>query len=456
MEMMIPGMATTSVQTPVANVQAGAKGQAAFQQTLVQQIAGETSTESSSTQTGTVAMVAGKPGVQAINETSALAPSLEELMATIDGLIDQLDGTSEEAEAVTEHELDELTATLENLNALLALLGAPVVKLQAQSVQQASEGLEAISAQESSAQLKSSIQDALLQLQATLQQGSLKQLHGQAPYAMIAEQLQVLGAKLTGGQAQETQGTKDVSKVDVPDWLAALPSGVKETQTHLQRLSHQSVHPAFIQALTEQQVQSVEAASLQEGMSSGGDSQSPTQLPLIHADNVRDFASLLKGTSTPSAYVLADEFAETMEGLIVQKFDIKSISGGTEAKLILFPEHLGQVDIKISMQNGILTAVFQADNAMAKDMLENQMLQLRAALQAQGLNIEKLEVTQSSSASHLTNQQFSNGQQGGKQSGDRQGFRDGEIVTDTAFEQDMAEQAAIQGLGFGRSINETA
>jgi flagellar hook-length control protein FliK len=84
------------------------------------------------------------------------------------------------------------------------------------------------------------------------------------------------------------------------------------------------------------------------------------------------------------------------------------------------------------------------------------MAQLRAALQAQGLNVEKLEVTQSSTAAQLTNQQFGSGQQGGQPSDERQGLRDGDFVSDNAFETEIAEQAAIQGLGYGRAINETA
>lgn len=46
------------------------------------------------------------------------------------------------------------------------------------------------------------------------------------------------------------------------------------------------------------------------------------------------------------------------------------------------------------MQNGHLVAQFMTEHSGAKDMLEQQMNQLRAALQSQGLQVEKLEVTQ--------------------------------------------------------------
>ncbi|MDF2834874.1 MAG: flagellar hook-length control protein [Paenibacillus sp.] len=458
MEMMIPGMAATPVPSPIATVQTGSKGQgdsAGFQQALIQQIAGQPSGEAAVEQP--ISLVAAVAGLAAIasGETNAHAPALEDLMAAIDGLIDQLDESGEEKEELSEQKLGELEATLESLNALLALLGAPVVKLQPQSVRPNADDAQRIGLMEASAQIKSSLQDALLQLQATLQQGTLKQVQGQTPLALIGEQLKAIAAKLEGAAPQEKVGAMD-SKANVPDWLNVLPANAKDAQTHLQRLTNQSAHPAFIQALTEQNTLIAEVAALQEGGANAADSGTPTQLPLMNADNVRDFGSLLTKSTSPSAFVLAEEFADTMEGLIVQKFDVRSLNGATEAKLILFPEHLGQVDVKISMQNGLLTAVFQADTAMAKDMLENQMAQLRAALQAQGLNVEKLEVTQSSTAAQLTNQQFGSGQQGGQPSDERQGLRDGDFVSDNAFETEIAEQAAIQGLGYGRAINETA
>ncbi len=52
------------------------------------------------------------------------------------------------------------------------------------------------------------------------------------------------------------------------------------------------------------------------------------------------------------------------------------------------------MDVKITMQNGNLVAQFLTQNSTTKDMLDQQMSQLRTALQSQGLQVEKLEVTQ--------------------------------------------------------------
>ncbi|MOA39001.1 hypothetical protein D3C78_1607460 [compost metagenome] len=83
------------------------------------------------------------------------------------------------------------------------------------------------------------------------------------------------------------------------------------------------------------------------------------------------------------------------------------------------------------------------------------MAQLRAALLAQGLNVDKLEVSQSQSAAELSYQQRGNGgsqqQEASRQSSQGEGS-----AADAQLESEIVEQAAVQGLGFGRGIDVTA
>lgn len=140
--------------------------------------------------------------------------------------------------------------------------------------------------------------------------------------------------------------------------------------------------------------------------------------------------SLRDGIASPlkveTSKVPVHQFAKEMSSFITGKLEIVQKGGVAEATITLFPEHLGQVDVKITMQNGHLVAQFLTEHAGAKDMLEQQMNQLRSALQSQGLQVEKLEVTQNNTAPQS---QF-NGQQGrqtgsnGQQSDGRSKQRD--------------------------------
>lgn len=87
-------------------------------------------------------------------------------------------------------------------------------------------------------------------------------------------------------------------------------------------------------------------------------------------------------------------FAEEMTEHVLKNMKITMAEGFSEAKLSLFPKNLGHIDVRISMQDGQLIAQFAADSLAGKQMLESQLPQLRHALQTQGLQVEKLEVTQ--------------------------------------------------------------
>jgi len=459
MEMIIPGMAVSGGATAIsgtATTRAGTGGaEGSFKQALVQQIMSE-STPSGTTaqQSGVLGIITSQNAVISLN-TAETEVSTDDLMALIDGLMDKLDAVSEN-EADSGSLLDQLQSMLYALQAMLALLGIPTHRQSTGAWTEEQSGGFAQNAQ-ALEQTKASMQVGLIQLQTLLQQGSLKQVQGQEPHTLIANQLQALAAAFATEESSPSSNTAKSESDTLPSWLVAQTASTKDASALLQRLSQQTVHPSALQAVMSAFNEGQALQTQTESQSFvPADGSTSVQLPLVGPHNVRDFAPLLARSSAPTAFVLADSFADTMDGLIVQKFNIRAVDGMSEAKLKLFPEQLGQVDVRISMQNGVLTAMFQTDTAKAKDMLENQMAQLRASLIAQGLNVEKLEVTQSPASMELTHQHGGQGQQGKQASDNRGGFGDDENVTDNAFESELVEQAAIQGLGYGRAINETA
>lgn len=97
------------------------------------------------------------------------------------------------------------------------------------------------------------------------------------------------------------------------------------------------------------------------------------------------------------AVVRSSALVEDMTEFMLGKLRLHNANGITEARMILTPEALGQVEVKLTMHNGQLVAQFAAHTAAGKDMLEAQLSQLRSALVNQGIQVDKLEVTQSPS-----------------------------------------------------------
>ncbi|GIO29999.1 MULTISPECIES: flagellar hook-length control protein FliK [Paenibacillus] len=105
----------------------------------------------------------------------------------------------------------------------------------------------------------------------------------------------------------------------------------------------------------------------------------------------------INASAKAAAPVPVEKFSEEMSGFVVKNLEFVKQQGMTEARITLYPERLGQVDVKLTMQNGQLIAQFSTEHAATKDLLEQQMSQLRSSLQTQGVQVEKLVVTQNQS-----------------------------------------------------------
>jgi flagellar hook-length control protein FliK len=78
---------------------------------------------------------------------------------------------------------------------------------------------------------------------------------------------------------------------------------------------------------------------------------------------------------------------------IVQKAVLSLHNGQHEVQLHLKPDYLGHIRMQIISEGHQVAIKMVAEFPFVKDMLESNLQQLRADLQAQGLNIDQLEVS---------------------------------------------------------------
>ncbi|WP_310357155.1 flagellar hook-length control protein FliK [Neobacillus drentensis] len=117
-------------------------------------------------------------------------------------------------------------------------------------------------------------------------------------------------------------------------------------------------------------------------------------------------------------------------------------AGGTEAKFSLFPEHLGHIEVKITSQEGIVSAQISTDTSMAKELLEGQLHQLKQALQQQGLVVQKVDIVQQSPLSSEPNSEnlpFSNGGYSSSQEQEKRAFHSEQVLSKRLSESDQEE-----------------
>ena len=149
-------------------------------------------------------------------------------------------------------------------------------------------------------------------------------------------------------------------------------------------------------------------------------------------------------TSTSAAQTLKNhpDMAQTFEKLsqklateLASRMNDQLNAGEWKMKFALKPASLGLVDVQLEMRDGQLSAQFQAENGLTKDLIQNGSARLKEALAELGMNNAYVSVGQD-------NHQSSQG--GSGQSGQRQAAADNRVtlgVNGVAEEENAATPA---------------
>ena len=97
--------------------------------------------------------------------------------------------------------------------------------------------------------------------------------------------------------------------------------------------------------------------------------------------------------ATPMAEVY-DQLSDKLATEMAARMHKQLSDGQWKMKFGLRPAHLGGVEIQLEMKDGKLDAVFRAENAMTRDLLQNSTQRLRDALQNFGINAGYVQVGQ--------------------------------------------------------------
>lgn len=80
---------------------------------------------------------------------------------------------------------------------------------------------------------------------------------------------------------------------------------------------------------------------------------------------------------------------------LINRSQLSGQQGNMKLFLKLFPENLGQIRIELVQKDGVLTARLLATTAIGKELLENNLNQLKAGFVAQNIQLDRIDVSQS-------------------------------------------------------------
>jgi flagellar hook-length control protein FliK len=99
--------------------------------------------------------------------------------------------------------------------------------------------------------------------------------------------------------------------------------------------------------------------------------------------------------------VRAMQFDHDIVKFVESTISVQDMGDSVEAAFSLKPEHLGKVDVKVSIVDGNVTAEFLASTQSGKELLELNVQALRTALETQGFQVDKINISQQSASSLL-------------------------------------------------------
>ena len=102
---------------------------------------------------------------------------------------------------------------------------------------------------------------------------------------------------------------------------------------------------------------------------------------------------------------LIEELGSVLRGSI----RLNGTQEGTQIRVNITPDHLGHLDIRFTEINGKIAAHIFTSTLVAKEVLDMQMNQMRNVLLQQGIQLDKIEVSQQNlqSFEQQTDQRFS-------------------------------------------------
>lgn len=169
-------------------------------------------------------------------------------------------------------------------------------------------------------------------------------------------------------------------------------------------------------------------------------------------------APLFQMSSTARTYpVPANQFPEQVTQIFVKQMNLTQANGLHEAKLVLHPQSLGQVNVTITSHNGVITAQFTAETKAGRELLDNQMLNLRTALVQNGLQVDRLEVSQQQASDNLNFQQQQREQakqQQEQQSRQQEQQNESEFVLESLVDEDETASAWEQLRAVSRGVDD--
>ncbi len=319
-------------------------------------------------------------------ETPTLAEEVSSILATdsLEGLLKELGVEMDEAGLfvfVGEEQMpvavDEML-TLENLTELLGMTEEQLTQIVQQLVGEETQ-LELTDVWSMIEQAPAILSEVMAVIQGTKQTDvQPKEIQQVVQFLKLA---QLVGNKVDTVYQQEVQ---------LSQLKDALQLVANQAQQAVQTQNEQQVPKSKFEQLVQQVTQSTQSTVQQTTVKTEVEQQPTVGLQQQQVTQTKTVTITLPAEKPAQSEALLKEIQN-----LIARGQLSGQQGNMKLFLKLFPENLGQIRIELVQKDGILTARLLATTAVGKELLENNLNQLKAGFVAQNIQMDRIDVAQS-------------------------------------------------------------
>lgn len=123
--------------------------------------------------------------------------------------------------------------------------------------------------------------------------------------------------------------------------------------------------------------------------------ETKTDTPMVNLISQPSFGNVsqLSTSASNGAESVNSVNKEELFAQLVEHAKVVVNNGGGEMEVNLKPEHLGKLQLKVSIENEVVTAKFVAESQQVKEIIESNLAQLKRNLEENGMRVDTIMVS---------------------------------------------------------------
>lgn len=118
-----------------------------------------------------------------------------------------------------------------------------------------------------------------------------------------------------------------------------------------------------------------------------------TEIPVLNVIPGQPVPSSVSQIQASGSSEVASANKEELFSQIVEQAQVVINNGGSEMEVNLKPEHLGRLQLKVTIENEVVTAKFVAESQQVKEIIESNLGQLKRSLLENGMQVDTIMVS---------------------------------------------------------------